>query len=317
MNSTPDLSLVREIAIGILGDGISLERVSEGVSTFVYRIRRGDETFYLRILPEEASFAVEVHVHEILRTKGVRVPQVLHFEVLNPLVQKSLMVVAEIPGRSIANEANAASLGVILHEAGKDLALLNGVPVEGFGWIDRTFVETLRGEQPTLRAFYADDLAYGVGQLPRLGISDSAIAALRILLEETLRSMDGQDAVLVHGDFDVFHIYCNHNRYSGLIDLGEIMGNHRFYDLALMLFYDELPRGTGAFDALLAGYSELHPISEDDRYVIVKLALLFGIWKIAKECRKPALNAPFVKRLSSRVRALLTEIQGTGVKALS
>ena len=50
-----------------------IERVAEGVSTWVYRIRRGGETFYLRILPEaDATFAPEVIAHQRLRYRRDR-----------------------------------------------------------------------------------------------------------------------------------------------------------------------------------------------------------------------------------------------------
>ncbi len=70
-----------------------VERVEEGVSTYVYRIYRGHELFYLRVLPEvNASFAPEVYVHEMLRAKNVKVPEVVYFEHYNEAVQRSVMV---------------------------------------------------------------------------------------------------------------------------------------------------------------------------------------------------------------------------------
>jgi len=58
-----------------------VERVAEGVSTFVYRILCGDETFYLRVLPEAgASFAPEVTAHTLLRQRQVNVPEAIYFE---------------------------------------------------------------------------------------------------------------------------------------------------------------------------------------------------------------------------------------------
>lgn len=305
MIAAPDLSLVHDVATNILGTQVSIERVPEGVSTFVYRIRRGQSTCYLRILPEESSFAVEARVHDLLREMGVVVPQVLHFEALNPLLQKSILLVDEIPGSSIARCADSDALDTILRTAGSQLALLNTLPVDGFGWIDRTIVEPLRGERPTFADFYAADLGQGLADLARLGFSDSEIASLRTRLDETLAQMEGKDAVLVHGDFDVFHIFCHNGQYSGLIDLGEMMGNHPLYDLALMHFYDELPAGGTAFDSLLAGYAEIHPLGESDIQTIQDVALLFGVWKIEREGRKATFNASFVSRLLNRTRAIL------------
>src|SRR5215510_1009995 len=79
-----------------------VERVEEGVSTYVYRIYRGNEVFYLRVLPEvNASFAPEVHVHEILHARNVKVPEVVYFEHYNESLQRSIMVIGEIKGKHI------------------------------------------------------------------------------------------------------------------------------------------------------------------------------------------------------------------------
>ncbi len=59
-------------------DPIQVERITEGVSTHVYRVVFQRETFYLRVLPEEGdSFAPAVAVHTHLRQLQVRVPEVI------------------------------------------------------------------------------------------------------------------------------------------------------------------------------------------------------------------------------------------------
>ena len=75
--SFDDIKLVKTLVDTIFPRGsTTIERVAEGVSTCVYRIIRNNETFYLRILPEEGqSFAPEVAVHQQLRQMGVKVPE--------------------------------------------------------------------------------------------------------------------------------------------------------------------------------------------------------------------------------------------------
>jgi Phosphotransferase enzyme family len=143
--------------------------VAEGVSTFVYRILCGDETFYLRVLPEEgASFAPEVAAHTLLRQRQVNVPEVIYFEQRNELLQRSIMMTTAIEGRPL-RLSPALSAGVreaIVAEAGQDLAWINSVPVEGFGWVQRDSSETrqLQAQWPTSRAFTLEsweaDFAY-------------------------------------------------------------------------------------------------------------------------------------------------------------
>ena len=61
-----------------------IERVTMGVSTYVYRILARNMTWYLRVLPEEgANFVPEAEVHTRLRHMQARVPEVLFVEPYN------------------------------------------------------------------------------------------------------------------------------------------------------------------------------------------------------------------------------------------
>ncbi len=107
-----------------------VERVEEGVSTYVYRIYRGNELFYLRVLPEvNASFAPEVYVHEMLRAKNVKVPEVVYFEHYNEAVQRSVMVTIE------HLEEDLAFLGERVLST-REIEAIRGI-VDRFGaWLD-------------------------------------------------------------------------------------------------------------------------------------------------------------------------------------
>jgi len=302
MLHAPDLTLARGVAENILGGITGIERVPEGVSTWVYRIRHKGEILYLRVLPEDASFAVEVHVHEMLRELGVRVPRVIHFEERNPIVHKSVMITEELPGHTLQQENNPSILRTVLRAAGREIALVNTLSVQGFGWIDRTKPLTLSGEQPTCSAFYATDIAYGVSRLPALGVPVDLCASIGNALDVFLAGALPTEARLVHGDFDTTHIFHHKGIYSGLIDFGEIMGNHPLYDLALFDFYSDQPPESGSFDALLEGYSEITPIDRNDLFVLRHFALLFGVWKIAQQDRKAARRESFIANLVERVQ---------------
>lgn len=102
-----------------------VERVADGISTFVYRITVSDETFYLRIYPEAGKgLAPEVAVHIQLRLKQVKVPDVIYFEQCNELLQRSIMVTTEIKGQSLSQSSTLPKMEreKVLEEAGQDLA---------------------------------------------------------------------------------------------------------------------------------------------------------------------------------------------------
>ena len=73
-----DPTAVGQLATRLLGFGTMATRVREGVSTPVYRLVRGEETFYLRASETpEASMAPEVAVHAVLGAAGVGLPEVV------------------------------------------------------------------------------------------------------------------------------------------------------------------------------------------------------------------------------------------------
>lgn len=154
-----DVQYLQEVVKKIFPqDPTGVERVTEGVSTYVYRIIFPHETFYLRILPEEgASFAPEVAAHTQLRSMQIKVPEVVHFEHYNELLQRSVMATAEIKGRPLSQSSTLSQeqMEAIVREAGRDLARLNTVRVEGFGWVrrDSPDLKPLQAEWPTHRAF--------------------------------------------------------------------------------------------------------------------------------------------------------------------
>jgi hypothetical protein len=70
----PDLKDVNLIAEKYVNGIVKIERVPKCSSTYVYRIIKNSGIYYIRFLPESASFATEVLVHNILYSKGVSVP---------------------------------------------------------------------------------------------------------------------------------------------------------------------------------------------------------------------------------------------------
>lgn len=157
--SFDDIKHVETLVHHILpANSTTIERVAEGVSTGVYRIIHNDEIFYLRILPEEGqSFAPEVAVHQQLRQMGVKVPEVIYFEHYHGPLQRSVMVTTEIKGHPLSQSSTLSprKLDAILLEAGRDVALINSIPVDGFGWIQRAQHDTahLRAEFTAFRDF--------------------------------------------------------------------------------------------------------------------------------------------------------------------
>lgn len=216
------------------GAMLEIERVTEGVSTFVYRIMRGGECFYLRLLPEiGASFAPEVHAHVVLRARGVAVPEVVAYEHRHVEVGLSSMLTTEVSGVPLSRLVAEDERVALLHGAGRDLAIINSIPVAGFGWIvrDSPAMTTLTAELPTNRAILLGDLEDNLSLLIRRGLAPFERTAIERAVEQFAALLDTPRGWLAHGDFDPTHIYGQDGRYTGIIDFGEMRGGARTYDL--------------------------------------------------------------------------------------
>ncbi len=291
-DTVPDIRLIEQVAQRIFSHAASLsvERVAEGVSTFVYRVRRGEEVFYLRVLPEgEGGFAPEVYVHQRLRAMGVSIPDVVQYEYLNEVLRRSIVVMTEIQGERVDRCTDEADWRAVLREAGRDLALINSLPVESFGWIrrDRAVVTRLEAEYPTYRAFVNTHLEGDLAALENERIFDrSMIRSIRLILARYDSFLEGEQAWLAHGDFDVTHIYQEQGRYTGIIDFGEIRGANALYDLGHFRLHDGETLPARVFPYLLAGYAEITALPADCEQRIAFSSLLIGIRTLAHFARK-------------------------------
>src|SRR5205823_11757700 len=121
----PDIRVIEQLATSLFPRSYRpcVERVEEGVSTYVYRIYFANEQFYLRILPEIGdSFAPEVYVHRILREKQVKAPERIHFEHYNEQSDRPIMLTTEIRGTPHGHCSPEEEQSTILRVAGRDVA---------------------------------------------------------------------------------------------------------------------------------------------------------------------------------------------------
>ena len=262
-NPAPELKTVTTIAEKYLKNILTVERVSRGWSTYVFCVKTETETFYIRFLPEDASFAAEVLAHNILLEKGVVVPQVIAWEHRNEAAELSVMITKEIPGVSVDNEWPSENEREILNQAGRQIALVNEVPVDGFGWIDRNSYYTLKGVWSSYGDFFNDGLADSLEMLDRFDFSKKEINRISRLVETACRILDTENAVLIHGDFDTSQILHRNGKYTGMIDFGEIRGCNPLVDLATCLLFDGRKRPL-AYEYILEGYRETVRLSDND-----------------------------------------------------
>ncbi|MEO7002192.1 MAG: phosphotransferase [Ktedonobacterales bacterium] len=293
-----EADIVRELAGRLRGatPTLDVERVQEGVSTRVYRIRqhrgrRDDTTLYLRILPEaNASFASEVLAHTQLKARGVAVPDVVYWEPCHPTLDRSIMLTTAIPGASLASswrELKRQDRQRILHAAGRDLAVINRLPVAGFGWIRRddpapTGLIAEHSGPNAAHVFLHEYLDHDLRLLEAHGLSAAECQAIRDVIGDQAVLLDRRQAYLAHGDFDVTHIYQQQGVYTGVIDFGEIRGADAFYDLGHFRQHDGETIPSLLLADLMAGYTEVAPLPVNASQRIHLLSLLIGVRTVGR-----------------------------------
>jgi aminoglycoside phosphotransferase (APT) family kinase protein len=270
----------------------TVERVQSGVSTAVYRIDPidgGSAPLYLRVLPEPgASFASEVHVHSVLWSQQLHVPEVLHYEPCNSSLQRSIMLTTAILGQPLGDglrplDLPRPHLQQVVQQAGREIAMINRLHVDGFGWIrrDAARVAQLQAEHPHCAAWLAEEWEEPLAALRQHNIlSPHELHALDGWLAEAQQRF-GPPAVLAHGDFDATHIFHQAGCYTGIIDFGEIRGAYEGYDLGHFWIeqQDLLP-------FLLAGYTEVTPLPPDHQRIIVLTGLLVAARRVGRRAAK-------------------------------
>jgi tRNA A-37 threonylcarbamoyl transferase component Bud32 len=286
-NDAPQIDLVKQIVNESLHSTVyNIERVLSGSSTYVYRIQVSEDTFYVRILPENnLSFGMEVTVHSLVRQKKVHVPEVIYFEHHNEALGMSMMIVKEIPGSNVKDCSSIDAYADILYEAGKQIAVVNQVRADGFGWLKTGKEEngtTLRGEKNSLQEYIYEFLEEDLSLLSNNIFNKSDTSQIGNLINTGTQLMSRHESSLVHGDFDDTHIFHKGGRYTGIIDFGEIQGNSPLYDLGHYKLHEGQSNSFHGFNFLVKGYKEFADLSFDDQLEIDLWALWIGVRRLGR-----------------------------------
>lgn len=265
--SDVDVSAVDRLLGRIFGGrSVHFERTPDGVSTEVYRISRGEQTFYLRLpVDTPGSFAAEAAVHTELRRRGATVPEIVHYELCAEELGRSVLVTTEIPGRPMTTDVPAPeALSRIYRGAGRDLALVNQIAVDGFGWIqNRQAGWPLHAEHRDFASWLAD---FDATTLAHLGFSHANVERVeQIVAEEVRHAPPPGHGLLAHGDFYVSQVFHRDGHYTGMIDFGSIQASNGWHDLATFRLSDpeqDMPEDA-AVPHLEAGYAEVADVPPD------------------------------------------------------
>jgi len=266
-----DIKLVEQVANNYFQAPVFVERVKTGVSTYVYRVVYEGKSIYLRVLPENTSFAIEAKAHSTMLNLGVNVPIPIYLEHKNDLLGKSIMLTSEISGQCIDRiDRYDSDTADVLFTAGKQLAIINSIRVDGFSWINGDINDVFVGEKQNFYDYYYEKLHSDIDLLQDYGFN---IGEIKTAVDKAYTILETDTAYLAHGDFDNSHIFYKDGCYTGIIDFGEIRGSHRLYDLGHYKLHDAI----GGFSSLLEGYKSICAVTDEDVERIDYLALFVGL----------------------------------------
>jgi Ser/Thr protein kinase RdoA (MazF antagonist) len=278
-----DRQALQAILRRVLGPELAVVRTTEGVAAQVYRVEAAGRVVYVRIAEEDhEDLSVDGALLEHLRHQGLRVPEVVHVEPFDEVLGRSVLIMGEVAGQPLAQCRDERTARRVARAAGRELAVLNRVTVQGFGWVRR------RPPAWPLRATsrtYADFVTvYLPDPWPGpLGALFSAPELDRLWsLVESERRRDLASASLAHGDFDTTPIFQADGRYTGLIDFGEIRGTEPLFDLGHFCLHDQERLPMPLLDDLLAGYGEVAPLPAGHQELIRRSATLLGLRQLAR-----------------------------------
>lgn len=252
----------------------------KGVSTTVFKLSNKNETFFIKFYDTEESVEAIVLAHTKMRELGIRVPEIVYFSKYdNPTSDQLFTIERAIVGQSLDSlKLDGKNLEKVLHDAGKELALINEIPVQGVGWMERVVGEDLVAEGMNYGDFVLDDMEEDIEILLKSKAIDAKLGGkILSFVNSNKHLLDISDkSFLAHGDFCSDHIYVNNSKFSGIIDWGDIQGTTKYHDLAHFYTYD------GAlYDTLLEGYKEVYKLEDNYELGVMTEGVLFGVRKLS------------------------------------
>lgn len=285
----PALKAVLARAFPASASDPQIARTADGVSSMVYRVTYRVGTFYLRIADDsEDDLRADAEVLQRLLALGVAVPEVVYVEACAPELDRSVLVMREVPGTPLAVVRDESVARRVARQAGHDAAVINSVPVDGFAWIrrDRPRWPPV-GEIASYHEFARAGIPEGLAERHCLLTGLFTVGELEALdeLVHNERTRDLQRGSLAHGDLDVTAIYVNEGAYSGIIDFSELRGGEPEFDLGHFLLHDEETNPTTLFAAFYEGYCEVAQ-TEPDLAQVRRVAILLGLRQLCGWLRR-------------------------------
>jgi aminoglycoside phosphotransferase (APT) family kinase protein len=274
-----------------------IEEIHSGVSTNVFKLVNS-ETYYLKLFSNSHSLPAIVLANKLLLQEDINVPEIQYFtEEDNLQDSRNFYIEEELRGKPVKKDSTLSKeqKDKIIMEAGKDLAKINSIPVDGVGWIKGVKEGKLYSNGRDYNDFILKNVRDMLNGLSNINVlSNKQTEEIEKYIANHQASLNTEaTSYLAHGDFCVEHIYHLDGNYSGIIDFGDIRGTSRYHDLAHFYTYNRK-----YFESLIKGYNSVYELPSDYIQKIIIEAVVFGVgklWWISKNMPNKLNNHPALK----------------------
>lgn len=291
----PDrLSIVAVVARWFPNREIDVSLAETGMSTPVFRVLIDEEVLWVRLGEEPGERRDgEAAAHRRLVADGLPVPEVMRYEAHPPELDRSIMLTAHIRGIPLSDlelDSRDGPIANAAREAGRALAKINRVPVQGFGWAFASSEAAIPVAEHRTRSSWAGEYREASRVVVESNVLEPEVArTLHTDIERWAQVPDSTTGALAHGDFDTTHVYVDPERlvFTGIIDFGELRGADALYDLGHLWLHEGEQGRPRLFPYILDGYGEVTPLPTDAMEQIRIRSLAIGIRALAIQLGRP------------------------------
>lgn len=281
---------------------MDIEEIDVGFKNRFFRATTTQEKkIFIAINKDKAVIEVELFGYELLKQKGILVPEVITYQENPPTLGSPTAILSAARGVNL-EDANLPleQENAIYEKIGEILRKINEIKIEGFGPL-RKVDGVFRGEYDTYEKYCewrkeTFDKAVGFLREKKL-ITPKEVEKLNKILKE-ISALNLEQSYLLHRHMRREHVFIDQGEISGIIDLARLAAGDPRYDIALSL----LSQNERLQKYFKKGYGEL----ANDPVVLKYLATTIPLkimWRINRnEGRKES-----AEKLLTILRKILNE----------
>ncbi len=254
-------------------------------------------------------FYVESLVANILRKNNLPAYKTYVIHDLKDENDIAFQVIEKLPGTALKIwfESHQEDVDKLMFEAGKTLAKIHQIKVNGFGSFDNELAKQgkLIGLYNNLADFMLSGLEKNLDVLIKYNhiLKSQKEGILKLFKNSEL--LKCEQAVLVHNDYADWNLLTDGNKITGILDLDECCASDPLCDIACWMSMAPLDR----VESFLKGYFRENnkPKDFDDKIKLYTLRYVISNM-VQRSYRSEYINTDFLKELIELGRMQITEL---------